>query len=85
MALTNKEIEELQEQLKQKKEELQAIYDKLTDAGIVPLADDFLDMVAGGGTTVRPLRPSPVPSGPSFTPSPPKATGTLIPFPIQEQ
>ena len=82
-SLTNKEIEELQSQLKQKKQEIQAIYDKLANAGIIALADDFLDGVAGGGSTVKPLPPSPVPSGAfanhTFTPST-QSCGTTIPF-----
>ena len=81
--LTAKEIEELQLQLEQKQKELQAIYDKLAEAGVIPLADDFLDCVAGGGRqTVRPLPPSPVPSGAIGTlhTHTQKPTGTLIPF-----
>lgn len=46
--LTKEEIEQLQQQLKEKTKEVREIYDKLVEAGIVPLADDFLDVVAGG-------------------------------------
>ena len=47
-ALTEQEIEQLKQQLKEKQEEVKAIYDQLVDAGAVPLPDDFLDSVAGG-------------------------------------
>ena len=46
--LTEKEIEQLQQQLKEKTEEIKVIYDKLVEAGVVPLPDDFLDTIAGG-------------------------------------
>ena len=46
--LTNQEIEQLKQQLKEKQEEIRVIYDQLVDAGAVPLPDDFLDSVAGG-------------------------------------
>ena len=46
--LSNEEIEQLQQQLKEKQEEVKEIYDKLVEAGVVPLPDDFLDGVAGG-------------------------------------
>ena len=46
--LSNEEIEQLQQQLKEKQEEVKEIYDKLMEAGGVPLPDDFLDGVAGG-------------------------------------
>ena len=46
--LTSEEIGQLQQQLKEKTEEIKVIYDKLVDAGAVPLPDDFLDEVAGG-------------------------------------
>lgn len=46
--LTNEEIEQLQQQLKQKTEEIKGIYNKLVEAGVVPIPDDFLDDVAGG-------------------------------------
>lgn len=55
--LTNQEIEQLQQQLKEKQEELRVIYDKLVEAGVTPLPDDFLDSVAGGrlDATVTPF------------------------------
>ena len=46
--LTNEEIEQLQQQLKQKTEEIKGIYNKLVEAGAVPIPDDFLENVAGG-------------------------------------
>ena len=46
--LTNQEIERLKQQLKEKQEEIRVIYDKLVEAGIVPVPDDILDNVAGG-------------------------------------
>ena len=52
--LSNEQIEQLKQQLKEKQEEVKAIYDKLIEAGVVPLPDDFLDNVAGGYTTLRP-------------------------------
>ena len=57
--LTNNEIEQLQQQFKEKTEELRAIYDKLAEAGAVPVPDDILDSVAGG---YHPLSPSYVPA-----------------------
>ena len=68
--LSNQQIEQLKQQLKEKQEEVKEIYDKLVEAGAVPIADDFLDTVAGGGfgagglwITVRPSysRPAPTP------------------------
>lgn len=46
--LTNQEIERLKQQLKEKQEEIRVIYDKLVEAGDVPVPDDILDSVAGG-------------------------------------
>ena len=46
--LTEKEIEQLQQELKEKTEEVKAIYDKLVEAGEAPLSDDILDTIAGG-------------------------------------
>ena len=48
--LTPQEIEELTRQLKEKTEEVKQIYDKLVEAGAVPIPEDFLDNVAGGDT-----------------------------------
>ena len=45
--LTNEQIEQLQQQLKEKTKEVKDIYNQLTDAGI-PLSDDLLDTVSGG-------------------------------------
>lgn len=47
-SITPQEIEQLKKQLKEKTEEIKAIYDKLIEAGVVPLPDDLLDEVAGG-------------------------------------
>lgn len=47
--LSNEEIEQLQQQLKEKTEEIRVIYDKLAEAGVAPIPDDFLDNVAGAG------------------------------------
>ena len=67
--LTNEQIEQLKQQLKEKQEEVKEIYDKLVEAGAVPIADDFLDEVAGGGfgagglwITVRPSYSRPAPT-----------------------
>lgn len=49
-ALTNAEIEQLKQQLKEKTEEIRVIYDKLIEAGAVEVPDDFLDGVAGGSS-----------------------------------
>ena len=46
--MTEKEIEQLQQELKEKTEEVKVIYDKLVEAGDVPLSDDILDTIAGG-------------------------------------
>lgn len=46
--MTNQEIEQLKQQLKEKNKEIRAIYDKLVEAGAWPLDDDALDGVAGG-------------------------------------
>ena len=46
--LTEKEIEQLQQELKEKTEEVKVIYDKLVEAGDVPLSDDILDTISGG-------------------------------------
>ena len=48
--LSNQEIEQLQQQLKEKSEEIKVIYNKLVEAGAVPLSDDILDIVGGGFT-----------------------------------
>ena len=46
--LTEKEIEQLQQELKEKTEEVKAIYNKLMEVEDVPLSDDILDTIAGG-------------------------------------
>ena len=53
--LTPQEIEQLQQQLKQKTEELRAIYSKLAEAGVAELPDDCLDAISGGMRDVAPL------------------------------
>ena len=62
--LTNQEIEQLKQQLKEKQEEIKAIYDQLVEAGAVEVPDDFLDAVAGGGAH-RPYPSTGSTSGPS--------------------
>ena len=47
--LTNEEIEQLKQQLKEKQEEIKELYGKLVEAGAIEIPDDFLDGVAGGG------------------------------------
>lgn len=47
-SISPKEIEELKRQLNEKTEEIKAIYNKLVEAGAVPLPDDILDNIAGG-------------------------------------
>ena len=46
--LTEKEIEQLQQELKEKTEEIKVIYDKLVEVGEAPLSDDILDTISGG-------------------------------------
>ena len=70
--LTNEEIEQLKQQLDEKKKEIDVIYDKLVEAGVVPLPDDFLDEVAGGlGPTAAYLTQSPtqtcITANPTYT------------------
>ena len=52
--LTNEQIEQLQQQLKEKTKEVKDIYDQLVEAGVSPLPDDFLDDISGGKATSRP-------------------------------
>ena len=52
--LTKEEIAQLREELEQKTEEIKVIYNKLMDAGVIPLLDDFLDTVTGGSIGPRP-------------------------------
>lgn len=72
--LTNEEIELLKQQLEEKKKEIDLIYDKLVEAGVVPLPDDFLDEVSGGNRTYGPVAPSPTPSGRTAKPRPGQVT-----------
>ena len=46
--LTKEQIEQLQQELKQKIEEIKVINGKLLDAGVIPMSDDYLDEVTGG-------------------------------------
>ena len=46
--LTNEQIEQLLQQLKEKTEEVKAIYNQLVEAGVTPLPDDILDDISGG-------------------------------------
>ena len=62
--LSNEEIEQLKQQLKEKQEEIKVLYGKLVEAGAVEVPDDFLDGVAGGGAH-RPYPSTGSTSGPS--------------------
>ena len=64
--LTAEEIEQLKQQLKEKQEEANAIYDQLVEAGAVPLPDDFLDSVAGGSHPQSTVAPSYSTTTPNF-------------------
>ena len=55
--MTNEEIEQLQQRLKEKTEEIKEIYNELVEAGVVPIPDDFLDDVAGGFISSPPVPP----------------------------
>ena len=46
--LTNEQIEQKQQQLKQLAEEMKALKDELVEAGAWPMDEDELDKVAGG-------------------------------------
>ena len=46
--LTEQEIEQLWQQIKEKVQEARDIYNQLMDAGAFPLDDDELDQVSGG-------------------------------------
>ena len=52
--LTKEQIEQLQQELKQKIEEIKVINGKLLDAGVIPMSDDYLDEVTGGLLTPPP-------------------------------
>ena len=58
------EIEELKKQMKEKTEEIRAIYSKLVEAGAVPLPDDILENIVGGTFPTLPPLPS-LPGAPS--------------------
>lgn len=45
-SLTNQEIEQLQQQLKKKQEEIKELYTKLLEAGVGEIPDDFFDGMA---------------------------------------
>ena len=60
--ISPQEIEELKKQMKEKTEEIRAIYSKLVEAGAVPLPDDILETIAGGLTPTSPPIPSLPPS-----------------------
>ena len=47
--LTNEQIEQKKQQLKQLAEEVKALKDELVEAGAWPLDDGDLDQAAGGG------------------------------------
>ena len=59
--LTNEQIEQKKQQLKQLSEEINAISKELQEAGAWPLSDDDLDDVAGGWASAPP------PHGSSYT------------------
>ena len=46
--MTNEQIEQKKQQLKQLAEEVKALKDELVEAGAWPLSEDDLDNVAGG-------------------------------------
>ncbi|SHL23159.1 hypothetical protein [Xylanibacter ruminicola] len=46
--LTNEQIEQKKQQLKQLAEEMKALKDELVEAGAWPMDEDELDKVAGG-------------------------------------
>lgn len=56
--LSYDEMEQLMQQLQEKKEEIRVIYDKLVEAGAAPLPADFLDEISGGLTSTQPPLPS---------------------------
>ena len=51
--LTNEQIEQKKQQLKQLSEEMNAIIKELQEAGEWPLDDDELDQASGGILTLR--------------------------------
>lgn len=61
---STQEIEQLKRQLKEKTEEIKAIYNKLVVAGAVPLPDDILENIVGGLIPTQPPIPG-LPGAPS--------------------
>ena len=55
--LTNEQIEQKKQQLKQLAEEMKALKDELVEAGAWPLDDDDLDNAAGGVPNISHLNP----------------------------
>lgn len=68
--MTNEQIEQKKQQLKQLAEEAQQLKNELIEAGAWPLSDDELDKAAGGisGRGWRPptFRKDPIPDEPSI-------------------
>ena len=50
VTLTNEQIEQKKQQLKQLAEQAKTLYDELVEAGAIELSDDDLDQAAGGDT-----------------------------------
>ena len=63
--LTNEQIEQKKQQLKQLAEEMKALKDELVEAGALPLDEDDLDKAAGGFFTL-PTPPDLPPIKPVF-------------------
>ena len=63
--LTEQEIEQLKQQLSEKTQEIKAIYNKLMEAGVIPISDDFLDTVSGGLITPIPTGKLPTTTNPT--------------------
>ena len=63
--LTNEQIEQKKQQLKQLAEEMKALKDELVEAGALPLDEDDLDKAAGGLFTL-PTPPDLPPIKPVF-------------------
>jgi hypothetical protein len=55
--LTNEQIEQKKQQLKQLAEEMKALKDELVEAGAWPMDEDKLDKVAGGVPNISHLNP----------------------------
>ncbi|MBO4564048.1 MAG: hypothetical protein J5720_01280 [Bacteroidaceae bacterium] len=52
--LSESEIEQLKQELEEKKEEFRSVYSKYIEAGGTELPDDMLDIVNGGGRMTYP-------------------------------